>query len=349
MSDELYNICREASFIKERLSDIIQWLEENKEDEEFVEEAAYFQDENAVTALHYLLRANPPVDLVRQWLDFAPYAPTAQSTCGWLPLHVSLMTSASPDVVKLLLRSYPKGAKVQNVQGQLPIHLAVGAGSSLELIDLLLSSYPESVNIKDKNGNLPSTCWKIQTELTNSNDHLLLLHQAITCEYSIPLVQFLLSSFPESCMKQDEYGMVPLHYACASTALQALEYIVELLHVNKSCLVVKDNHGRIPLQIMKHNKLFTKSESPPLHYLVAKVVNLSEESLQLFLDAYPDSAMTKDKYGMLPFHHACLNPFSSLEVLMVFINMNPEIVSSYQDSSGHRLSKKARWDRRVKV
>jgi ankyrin repeat protein len=342
-------MCREASFIQSRLSDVAQWLEENKEDEEFVEEAAYYQDENAVTALHYLLRANPPFDLVRQWLDFAPYAPTAQSICGWLPLHVSSMANAPPDVVKLLLRSYPKGAKVQNVQGQLPLHLAVGAGCSLELINLLILAYPESINIQDKNGNSPSACWKMQTASANSNDHLLLLHRAITCEYSTPLVKFLLRTFPEGCTKRDENGMAPLHYACASAAPHALQYVVALLNVNLNCLIMKDNLGRTPLHIMKQNSLEI-AERHPLHFLVANLVNLSVESLQLILNAYPDSATSEDKYGMLPFHHACLNPNSSLDVLMLFINMNPEIVLSFHDALAQRPSKKVRWERRrVKV
>jgi ankyrin repeat protein len=346
MTEELYNICREASFIQSRISDVAQWLEENKEDEEFVEEAAYYQDEYAVTALHYLLRASPPIDLVRQWLEFAPYAPTAQSICGWLPLHVALMANASPDVVKLLLQSYPKGAKVQNAQGQLPLHLAVGVGCSLELINLLLLAYPESINIQDKTGNSPSSCWKLQTVSANSTDHLLLLHRAIICEYSTSLVKFLLSTFPEGCMKRDENGMAPLHYACASAAPHALQYVVALLNVNANCLIMKDNLGRTPLHIMKQNPL-EKAEQHPLHFLVANVVNLSGESLQLILDAYPDSATSEDKYGMLPFHHACLNPNSSLEVLMLFINMNPEIVLSFHNVMAQRPSKKVRWESRT--
>ena len=34
-----------------------------------------------------------------------------------------------------------------------------------------------------------------------------------------------------------------------------------------------------------------------------------------------------DKYGMLPFHHACLNHAVSLEVLMLFVSLFPEAVT----------------------
>ncbi len=38
----------------------------------------------------------------------------------------------------------------------------------------------------------------------------------------------------------------------------------------------------------------------------------------------PESIQTPDNYGMLPFHHACLNEALSLEVLMLFVSLLPE-------------------------
>ncbi len=59
----------------------------------------------------------------------------------------------------------------------------------------------------------------------------------------------------------------------------------------------------------------------PLSHLAASSNNLSELSLQLMGHAYPESIITGEKYGMLPFHHACLNTACSLEVLFALLKL----------------------------
>lgn len=64
-----------------------------------------------------------------------------------------------------------------------------------------------------------------------------------------------------------------------------------------------------------------------VHRLTTHPTNLSEKALRFLVKMFPDSITTLDKYGMLPFHRACLNPTSKLEVLMYFLKMSPEVVS----------------------
>jgi hypothetical protein len=67
-----------------------------------------------------------------------------------------------------------------------------------------------------------------------------------------------------------------------------------------------------------------------LHHLAATSDSLTEKSMLLLFNAYPDSIQIPDKNGMLPFHHAFLNQgVASLEVLMLFISSYPEAVKCF--------------------
>jgi hypothetical protein len=67
----------------------------------------------------------------------------------------------------------------------------------------------------------------------------------------------------------------------------------------------------------------------PLYHLAATSDILTEKSLLHLFNAYPESIQTPDKYGMLFFHHACLNQPTSLEVLMLLIHLYPEAVKCF--------------------
>jgi hypothetical protein len=47
--------------------------------------------------------------------------------------------------------------------------------------------------------------------------------------------------------------------------------------------------------------------------------------MKILVDAYPESLSSPDRYDLLPFHYACLNQDSSLEVLMLFIHLSAEL------------------------
>jgi ankyrin repeat protein len=129
--------------------------------------------------------------------------------------------------------------------------------------------------------------------------------------------------------------MTPLHLACASqtpnfhenmTAL--LDFFVESMHPDfyEKQLSVQDDQGRSPFQLLPANDSFL------LHQLSANSLHLSEKAVRLLVDMFPNSITTPNKYGMLPFHCACLNPKSTIEMLMLFFSMSPEVVVPIQPS-----------------
>lgn len=67
-----------------------------------------------------------------------------------------------------------------------------------------------------------------------------------------------------------------------------------------------------------------------LHDLGANSTHLSERLVRLSLDVFPRSIATPNKYGMLPFHCACLNPKLSIEILMLFISLSLEVIAPAQ-------------------
>jgi ankyrin repeat protein len=101
-----------------------------------------------------------------------------------------------------------------------------------------------------------------------------------------------------------------------------MSYVLALLQIGgNESLTIQDNQGRTPYQLLTC-RAPTEDENQrlPLHCLAASSDNLCPKSLQLLADAYPASIKSVDKYGMLPFHHACKNPASSVEVLMLLLN-----------------------------
>jgi hypothetical protein len=122
--------------------------------------------------------------------------------------------------------------------------------------------------------------------------------------------------------------MVPLHHACASSATKHLEAALNLLDADGDSLHIKDKKGRT--QILQHTASSQdESKMFPLHFLATSFDSLSEKPLLLLLNAYPESIRTPDRYGMLPFHHACLNQALSLEVLMLLVSLYPEAVKGF--------------------
>jgi ankyrin repeat protein len=323
MSQELYRLCRKACCydeknVEKRWNDVEQWMEERNG----LLESVHYKDEYASNCLHYVVRSQPPSRLVQKLLQFAPELVKEQSIAGWLPLHVALYNKASYSTVKVLLMSYPKSVQVQNVQGLLPLHIACSVGTSLELLDLLLLAYPESIGIKDIMGTSPPNYLSKLVYSDKSSEQAFLLRDAIIGGYSMHLLRLLLIAFPESYKKQDNSGKIPLHHACSTDSERTSAYVIILLDADSGAesLSVKDFYGKTPLQLKDEN------ERLPLHRLVATSSGVSLKYLKILVNSFPESIATPDKFGYLPFHYACLNPSSSLEILMFFILMSPEVL-----------------------
>jgi ankyrin repeat protein len=336
-SKELYNLCWGVFFGRASFDDIQRWLK--RHDQSRLIKAANYQGGNRATPLHYVVSAHPPSSLVKLLLQLAPGTIKLQDNDGNLPLHLACEHKASYDVIQLILKSYPRAAKVRNKKRELPIHLACAnllienipnhlactnllIENTLEPLDLLLSVCPESIYVKDGSGRFPSEMFK------RNISQKFLLHKAICIGFSTVLIKLLLRAFPESCIQQDCEGMVPLHHACASNAPHFLEYVTLLLdNDTASSFNIKDNRGNTPLQLLSCKaSIPDKNGMLPLHRVAARSKHLSEKTIRILVDAFPKSITTVDNYGMLPFHHACLNKESTHEVLMLFLSLSPEAV-----------------------
>lgn len=334
MSDEektrsLHKLCYNLYLGQATLDEIQQWLDENEEDDELLIKAANFQNECKNTPLHCLVCKHPPTDLVKRLLQLAPDAVKVQNKVGQTPLHAACYFKASPAITKVLFEAYPEAALVKDNNGSLPLHFACDTTtgiSTLESLDLLLSAYPKCVNAKDNDEATPSD----YLQEYNGDDSLHMLHKAIIGGFSVHLVKLFLQAYPGSFLERDDKGMIPLHYACASKAPHFLEYVVALLDAsNTESLTIQDKKGKTAMQLLANTaSIPDKNGMLPLHRLAARSTGLSEKSLRLFVDAFPGSIAVADNHGMLPFHHACFNQNLSLEILILFISLSPDVVKS---------------------
>ena len=94
-------------------------------------------------------------------------------------------------------------------------------------------------------------------------------------------------------------------------------------------LTVPDNDGQTPSQYLTATASRIDDRGMALlHRQAAQSHGLSPETLQIIFDAYPGAIRLKDKSGLLPIHHACLNEMSSINVIMSFVKLYPESIVS---------------------
>jgi len=152
-----------------------------------------------------------------------------------------------------------------------------------------------------------------------------LLHHSFKNVYSVHHVRLLIQANSESCLKKDNNGFIPLHHVCANSDGSNMEAIKILLDAFPESCTAKDNNGKAPSQHLKPRASERDDRGRfMLHRLAACSAGLAENTLSLLLDANSDAISSPDIYGMLPFHHACLNKESSLEVLMSLVKLYPE-------------------------
>jgi ankyrin repeat protein len=349
---------------------IRQWLNSNEHNEACLTAAAKYKDRDLNnTPLHEIVRkAHPPIDVVEKLIKYAPEAlKTKTYPDGWFPLNLACCNKASLEVIEMLLKAFPKSAALRSRFGWLPLHEACHKQASLDVLNLLIEAYPQSIHERDYMNNIPS-------RYLNGGSKLL-LHKAVTAGFSVHLVKFLLTRFPERCLEKDEYGMIPLHYACSLTHVNsadlvkllleaspegclmkdskgrvplhhacsslnnntgaAVDVVVLLIDVNPESVAIVDNEGRTPTPSLHFSQAASQKDENGmllLHRLAARPTSngITINMLYFLVNAYPESISVPDNSGMLPFHHACLNTLSSVDILTDFINLYPECLLCYK-------------------
>lgn len=277
--------------------------------------------------------------------NFIRAAATYQGYDNMTPLHLVLGRGVPIDVVQMLVQQAPETLRMKNSNGKIPLHLACRFGASLEILDLLLTNYPQGLEVRDNNDKRPSCFLSINdyhsNSITKNKKNPFLLHRVISGGFSIPLVQLLLQALPESCTVSDENGMIPLHHACycanKKKVTESMEIISLLLEANPGSYQIKDNMGRTPSALLSLEQTTTMTNGRYLLHRQAANKHLSSTNtnsnsgihlLRFLVHTYPDSIQQPDHHGMLPFHHACLNPTNSLDVLMLLLTLYPDCVAS---------------------
>jgi len=260
---------------------------------------------------------------LRQWLNDGKEMPNKEAAMyqdDWnrTPLHVSLSCRLPLDIIVSLVQHAPETLQTQDRDGWLPLHHACFVGASLETLNILVEAFPEGLNVENNHKKKPCD---IISKQEARYKHL--LHSAVGL--SVPLVKLLLQAFPNSCMHPDKRGNVPLHHlcTCGKRAANWLDIIMILLEASPESFTVTDNHGNTPSQLLTQ-LASTHDENGQylLHHEASKGI-ATADSLNILVRAYPESIAVPDYQNMLPFHIACLNTSSSIDVLMQFIQICP--------------------------
>lgn len=293
--------------------------------------AAEIEGEGGWLPLNYAVHNGVSTETILMLLDKYPEAAQTPDYWGSMPLHAVPWAVTSTRIVDALLEAYPDAAREIDNQGKIPLHHACSKKlnkNSLISIQSLISAYPEGIDVEDDSGFLPShylTKYLTSKSMKGHKNNQFLLHMAVIKNFSKHLVTLLVRGYPQLCLKRDNHGKIPLHYACEGKMPSSLHHIVTLLNACAESLYVEDWQSRTPRQILSNTvSRKDKNKMLPLHHLAAASDVLLPESLQLLVDVYPESIITADNHGLLPIHYACLNPAISVDGLMQFIKLYPE-------------------------
>ena len=230
--------------------------------------------------------------------------------CHMLPLHVALRRRAPLSLTHQILRAYPDGVYCREFYGMLPLHVACHAGCSVETVTLLYSKYPEAAHIADMSGMLP-------------------LHLACSSEgCRVPLVLFLLESYPAGMFLKDSRGFLAADYVEHSRHPQQKMLLAELqrgeafwsagdVEINDLVYHIGKRNWPEVLQHMEasrdkqHNDAQDWRKHPnngarylPIHYCCKYKAPL--QVMRAMVEAYPEGlSAASQEFDMLPLHLAC--------------------------------------------
>ena len=344
---------------------IINWLEKNANNTLLLQEAIIYCEQCGNTPLHFILLAEAPsYGLVDAFLSIVPDVTKIMNKCKDYPLHIAAEYKASYEDITAIFRAFPDAIKHKGNGGRLPLHLAcqnedatniismlaqlypeaikeadnaqqlpihfvcclASSFKSVDIIEMFLKEYPESKNFRSNFlGFLPTDQLRTNNCLPNNIKNNL-LHEALHRGRSKVVIEFFLVAFPEQYKQRNGRGRIPLHYACASRASNANEYVMFMLKLyGTRYLFWKDALGITPIEALYKRVTYEDVNSFSFHHLVRNSECLYYKGLSALVTAYPNSLHLLDNSGLLPFHHACLNSHASIEALMWFIKRTPEV------------------------
>lgn len=117
------------------------------------------------------------------------------------------------------------------------------------------------------------------------NDGLTALHHSCRFEYTVDVVQAMLTTDQAAACIQDKSGSTPLHVACWSGSVDNIRLLIE---ASRDAASVADNRGRTPL-----------------HLACSTFPTPSPDTIELLLEASPEVSMATDHNGKTPLSNLC--------------------------------------------
>mmetsp|Transcript_4226 Transcript_4226/g.6246 ORF Transcript_4226/g.6246 Transcript_4226/m.6246 type:complete len:306 (+) Transcript_4226:128-1045(+) len=294
---KLYHLCWRSAMDEDDSSAylmILEWLDRHRESTKLLRDSANFKL-RGMTPLHCVLQQQrPPFYLVKRLVEIAPQTLLMKDWCGDLPLHYGCL---------------------------------YGAGSSLEIMSMLVTTCTNSIHVKDNNGVTPLR-YLLDSRISKRKDDngMTLLHHLCHDGAPFEVLALFIAASPESIAEADNQGMLPIHHACLSTNRSSIFNVFQnLSDAYPESVCIEDHNGRNPSALLKiFSKRMSSNGMLLLHHFCRYTV--STNIFKLVFHAYPESLTYKDKNNMLPLHHACINEATTIDLIMMCIQLCPESI-----------------------
>jgi ankyrin repeat protein len=244
------------------------------------------------TCLHTAASHKASPEVLRYILDLRPNATRAKDSWGRTPLwRAAADPGISSDCLSMLLN--PVDTLIADRSGQLPLHAAAGNGVGVSMLAAILGANPDTIRSPDNNGRLP-------------------LHAACSGGHAeVERLQFLLDAYPEAVRMVDKQGSLPFHLVCKRKASpDVLAFLME--EYPEAVRTPEMISGAHPFQL-------------------AAAAGVPIEVLEVFLQACPEAAESRDKTGNTTLHMVCQRR-PPIELIQFLLSKHPEAPSLCNDN-----------------
>jgi ankyrin repeat protein len=243
------------------------------------------------------------------------------------PLHLFCKRrNATVEVAKVLLEAHPMASQIFDIEGWTPIHHAA-ANANVALLKYFVSAFPNMAKIQTSNN---ETALHI---LCRSHQKLHRVvpqrtHSGVTGRQSIQsdiadAAKVLLAAYPAATMAKTTVGSYnPLHLLCKGGDSASLQELLQLLlDSDSSASSIADADQYLPLhhaceagcsaeivrillgKNLEAAQAVTRKQDSALSLTCLR--NISLDTVNLLIEAYPNALTLKNQYGFAPIHCVC--------------------------------------------
>ena len=251
-------------------------------------------------------------------------------------LHIACLSkSVTLDIVEYMLAAFPRVVKTESeddsnydVDGdsvdtykKFPLHCACyNQYCPSSIVSLLIERYPNALEHF-------APCEYLF--IVGGKDDLIVeglpLHYYVARETNvdIDIVKMLFEAYPQAMLAandDDEMYFTPIHAIVSSTnedinnLLPIIKFFIE---VEPSCMRTVDEYERTPLVVASCN------------------TNITLDTVQLLVNAWPESISIPERNGYLPIHELCCNEklgeAASIDILQFMLDIDPTLVRETGD------------------